>query len=141
MEKGEDGYFTVSWSPLIKADKYDIHSSVPAMGGVAELYYRDVDGRLRLFHMVRSWYGGLRAVIREAIDPELEKREGLRAILMENKGRIYYRYTMSEHLDDLNDVLFFLFETFDPGCGAVEHSGRYEHIHLIEVDSRDKADF
>lgn len=134
-EKGEDGYFTVVWSPLFKADKYDIHRKVPAMGGVAELYYRDGAGKLFLFRLARSWYGGLRAVLREGTDPELEKDERLRAIVRENKDRLYYRYSLCESSQDLDDVLFFLYESMSPGRHGAGHSGRFERIFLEEVDS------
>ena len=140
-EKDDDGYFTVSWSPLYKADKYEIHKCVPSVGGVAELYYRDERGNLKLFRCARSWFGGLRAVIRESTDHELEKDERLRAILERHKGRVYYRYSCSDIKDDLDDVLFFLYETYAPGKHAVAHSGRYNRIFMKEIDAEDMGDF
>jgi hypothetical protein len=137
-ERGDDGYFTVSWSPLYKADKYDIHLTVPAVGGVAELYYRDEAGRLTLFRLARSWFGGLRAIIREGTDPELEKDERLRALVELHKDSLFYRYSMSESKEDLDDVLFFLHECFSPGKHGAEHSGRYERIFLNEIDADEK---
>ena len=139
MEKEDDGYFTVAWSPLIKADKYDIHQSVPAVGGVAEIYYKDETGRLCLFRLARSWYGGIRAVLREGTDPDYERDERLRAILEAHKEKIYYRYSTSNSKEDLDDVLFFLYETLSPGRNPVEHSGRYERIYLKEVDAWEKT--
>ena len=140
-EKDDDGYFTVRWSPLYKADKYEIHKIVPAVGGVAELYYRDEKGKLFLFRCARSWYGGLRAVIRESTDYELEKDEKLRAIVEKHKDRLYYRYSCCDIKDDLDDVLFFLYETYAPGKHKVEHSGRYNRIFMKEIDAEDKGDF
>ncbi len=135
LEKGDDGYFTVHWSPLFKADKYDIHGSVPAVGGVAELYFKDREGRIQLFRVVRSWFGGLRAVIRQGTDPEMEKDSGMQSIVEENKDRLYYRYSICENKDDMDDVLFFLYESLAPGRHQAEHSGRYERIYLTEVDA------
>jgi hypothetical protein len=140
-EKGDDGYFTVHWSPLYKADKYKIHMCVPSVGGVTELYYKDEMGRLMLFRCARSWFGGLRAVIRESTDFELEKDEKLRSILREHKDRIFYRYSCCDIKDDLDDVLFFLYETYAPGKHALPHSGRYQRIFVNEVDAVDKGDF
>jgi hypothetical protein len=139
-EKDDDGYFTVSWSPLYKADKYSIHGSVPAVGGVAELYYKDAKGALVLFRIARSWFGGLRAILRESTDPELEKDERLRAIVAAHKDALYYRFTMTESSEDMDDVLFFLHESLAPGRHAIDHSGRYERIWLNEVDSPDRGD-
>jgi hypothetical protein len=139
-EKGDDGYFTVSWSPLVRADKYEIHKKVPAMGGVAELYYRDAAGRLFLFRIARSWYGGLRAILREGTDPELERDERLRAITTEHKDRLYYRYSLCESSKDIDDVLFFLYESLSPGEHKAAHSGRYERIFLEEIDGGEEKE-
>ena len=46
----------------------------PAIGGIAEIYYRDRKGKLNLFCLQRSWYGGLRAVLRERCDAVPRKR-------------------------------------------------------------------
>lgn len=133
-EKDDDGYFTVHWSPLYKADKYEIHQNVPAVGGVAEMYYREENGRFVLFRLARSWYGGIRAVLRQDTDPDEEKDPLMRAILESHKDRIYYRYSTCDLLDDIDDVLFFLYECFSPDSNPVEHSGRYDKIYLNEVD-------
>jgi hypothetical protein len=50
VDKG-NAYYLVRWSPIVKADKYVINGSVPAMGGIAELYYKDDHGKL-------GWYTG-----------------------------------------------------------------------------------
>lgn len=134
-EKDDDGYFTLRWSPLKKADKYDIHRSVPAVGGIAELYFKEASGKIQLFRIVRSWFGGLRAVIRESTDHELEKDERLRKLLEEHKDRLYYRYVICENEKDMADIMFFLYESLAPGKHQVDHSGRYERIWLEEVDS------
>jgi len=134
-EKEGDGYFTVRWSPFAKADKYEIVTGVPALGGIAEIYFRDRQGKLNLFCLQRSWFGGLRSMLRERCDPELEKDERRRAILEEHKGEIWYRYTFSESSDDMKDVMFFYMETYSPGSGTVDHSGRYNRIFVKEIDS------
>ena len=48
-EQDRVAYYTVRWSPFAKADKYEITRSVPAIGGIAEIYYRDREGKLNLF--------------------------------------------------------------------------------------------
>jgi len=132
--KDDDVYFTISWSLLRKADKYDIIRAVPAMGGLAELYFMDDHGKLNLFCVTRTWYGGLRASIRAMTDPELEKDPVRHQILLDHPKDIYYRYTLTESLKDMNDILFFFMETLSPGSGAVQDSGRYSQIYVNEID-------
>lgn len=132
--KGDDAFYTVRWSPIVKADKYRIIGSVPAMGGVAELYYKDAGGKLNLYLLARSYYGGLRATLRVATDPETEKDERRRAVLVAHEGEIYYRYTLVESQDDMSDVMFFFMSTYAPKV-RFDHSGRYERIFLTEVDA------
>jgi len=137
IRKEEDGpavYFTVTWSRLRKADKYDIHKVVPAMGGICELYYKDEYGKLNLFCVSRSWYGGLRSNLRELTDPLCEKDPERLRILLRHPDNIYYRYSLTESLDDMNDILFFFMQTYSPGQTAVQPSGRYAHIYVKEVD-------
>lgn len=136
-ERGRDGYFELRWSPFFRADKYRITSSAPALGGIVELYWRDRSGALNQFGLQRSWYGGVRATLRERTDPELEKDLRRRALLEEHRGEIFYRYSLSESSADMEDVMFFLMETLSPGSRAVEHSGRYEKIYLREVEPQD----
>lgn len=136
-ERAGDGYFEVRWSPFFRADKYRITSSAPALGGILELYWRDKAGMLNQFGLQRSWYGGIRATLRERTDPELERDQRRRRILEEHSGEIFYRFTLSESSRDMDDVMYFLMETLSPGCGVVPHSGRYEHIHLREIEPED----
>jgi hypothetical protein len=127
-------YYTLSWSLLRKADKYDIIRAVPAMGGLVELYYMDDHGKLNLFCVTRTWYGGLRSSIRVMTDPELEKDPTRRQILLDHPKGIYYRYVLTESLKDMNDILYFFMETISPGSNAVKDSGRYAEIFLKEID-------
>jgi hypothetical protein len=133
-EDGKDIYYTVRWSPFAAADKYEIARKVPAIGGIAELYYMDREGKLNLFCVQRSWYGGLRAVLRERCDPVLEKDPYRLSILVKWRDRIYYRWTSTESFADMADVMFFLVETACPGAGP-EASHRYEQIFLKEIDA------
>ncbi len=134
-EKAGDGYFVLPWTPFAKADKYDITTRVPALGGIAELYFMDQQGKLNLFCLQRSWYGGIRSMLRERSDPELEIDLRRRAILEEHKDGIYYRYVLSESAKDMLDVMFFLVETYSPDSAGVEHSGRYNRIYVREIDA------
>ncbi|HRY56194.1 MAG TPA: hypothetical protein P5142_16350 [Spirochaetia bacterium] len=132
---GDDGYFTVRWSPIAKADKYEIARGAPAIGGIVELYYMDEKGKLNLFCLQRSWYGGIRAMARERCDASIEKDPYRLSILVKWRDRIYYRWTNSESKRDMDDVMFFFLETYSPGSGAVESSGRFERIHVKEIDA------
>jgi hypothetical protein len=134
QDEGGNAYYTVRWSPIAKADKYEIARSVPAIGGIAELYYKDREGKLNLFCLQRSWYGGLRAVLRERCDPVLEKDPWRLSILVKWRGRIYYRWTNSESFGDMADVMFFLAESSCAGSGG-ESSRRFDRIFVKEIDA------
>lgn len=132
--KDGDAYYTVRWSPITKADKYKIIGAVPAMGGIAEVYYKDAHGKLNLYMLARSYYGGLRATLRVATDPETEKDERRLAVLLAHEDEIYYRYALIESQDDMSDVMYFFMSTYAPTVPQ-DHSGRYEKIYLQEIDS------
>jgi hypothetical protein len=127
-------YYTLRWSPFAKADKYEITRCVPAVGGIAEIYYKDREGKLNLFCLQRSWYGGLRAVLRERCDASIEKDPWRLSILVKWRERIYYRWTNCESFADMADVMFFLAEASCPGAGGAS-SGRYDRIFVKEIDA------
>lgn len=128
-----DAFFTVNWSRLSKGDKYEIVSSVPSEAGIYELYYMDEKEKLNLFHVGKSWYGGLRNEIRVRTDPELEGDPARRAILLDHD--CWFRWSLLGNSDDMADVLFFFAQTYLPGTLSVHHSGRYGHIYVKEVDA------
>lgn len=132
--QGRDVYYTVRWSPFARADKYDIAMKVPAIGGIAEIYYRDEKEKLNLFCIQRSWYGGLRAMLRERCDPVVEKDPWRLSILVKWRDRIYYRWTNSESFSDMADVMFFFTESLIPG-GGTEPSKRFDRIFVEEIDA------
>ncbi len=126
-------YFNVSWSRLRKCDKYEIIKSVPSEAGIFEMYYEDEKGKLCLFHVGKSWYGGLRNEIRLRADAELEKDPSRRAILEDRD--CWYRWSLLSSSDDMADVLWFFAQTYLPGNTTVHPSGRYEHVYVKEDDA------
>ncbi|HAE22285.1 MAG TPA: hypothetical protein DCG47_08190 [Spirochaetaceae bacterium] len=130
-----NAYYLVRWSPIVKADKYVINGSVPAMGGIAELYFKDAHGKLNLYMLARSYYGGLRATLRVATDPIEEKDERRRAVLLAHEDQIYYRYALVESQDDMSDVMYFFLSTHAPKLLPPEHSKRYDKIFVKEIDA------
>ena len=130
--RGPDAYYTICWSRLKKSDKYDIIKSVPSEAGIYELYYMDEKDKLCLFHMGKSWYGGLRNEIRLRTDVELEKDEARRAILDEHD--CWYRWSLLSASDDMADIIFFFACTYRLAT-KVHHSGRYRNIFVNEVDA------
>jgi hypothetical protein len=133
LVRGKDAFFTVSWSRLRKGDKYEIVKSVPSDAGIYELYYMDGKKKLCLFHVGKSWYGGLRNEIRVRTDVELETDAGRRALL--SKFDCWYRWSLLSSSDDMSDVLFFFAQTHLPGITTVHHSGRYARIFVTENDA------
>ena len=130
-----DVYYTVYWSRLQKADRYQIITKVPSVSGIFELYYQDEHKQLNLFHIAKAWYGGLRARLRKETDPELEEDKTKKEIL--EKNDCYYRYTVIPSYADMSDILFFFAATYRPHMHKVVASGRYENIYVNEV-SEDK---
>ena len=131
--RDDRAYYTIIWSPLRKADRYDIQKTVPAMAGLYELYYRDDGNSCHLFHYGRAWLGGLRAVIREFTDPDLMKdRPDIRDIL---KARpCYYRFTVCESREDMEDILYYFAGFRRKGADTVRvSSGRYGEIRVKQA--------
>jgi hypothetical protein len=126
-----NAYYTLGWSPILKAERHQIIGSVPAVAGLFELYYKDKGGGLNLFHLGNAWYGGLRSWIRGATDPAVETDAHRREILTNHD--IYYRYSMSNSHPDIQDVLFFLGDTYNRANNPHRPSGRYRSIFVNEV--------
>jgi hypothetical protein len=133
LVRARDAYYTVSWSRLRKSDKYEIVRSVPSDAGIYELYYMDEKDKLCLFHVGKSWYGGLRNEIRLRTDKELENDAARRALLEEHDS--WYRWSLLSSSDDMADILFFFAQTYLPGTLSVHHSGRYQRIYVKEQDA------
>jgi len=131
VDKGT-AFYTLRWSRIIKVDKYEIITKVPAMAGIFELYYMDEKKKLVRFYMGKIWIGGLRTKIRKLTDPIIEEDTQRREVL--EKYDCYYRYCVIEHQDDLDDVFYFFAGRYNPEENKAEHSGRYEDIYVKEID-------
>lgn len=125
-----NGYFTLYWSKLTQADKYTVVTGVPSVSGLYEMYYADEKNMLNLLTCSSGWYGGLRSQIREALEADFQKDEALKAILTTKK--LYMRYTCSDVLADMQDVLWFLHTYYFKDTVHVSHSQRYKRIFLSE---------
>jgi len=130
IKKKEEIHYTVVWSALKKADKYEITLKVPSVAGLYELYRMDEEKKLNLIAVTHAWYGGLRSQLRAAIDPELSN-DPLRKAELEN-SEIWYRYTVSDSFPDILDIVWFLHCSYFPHDVRVEHSGRYPRMYLQE---------
>jgi len=131
VEKNGDAYYSVEWSPLSKADRYEIITKVPALAGIYEIYWMDEENHLRLFFVGKTDYGGLRSEIRRLTDPELCKdNEKTRKILDEKE--IWYRYTLTDSANEMADVLWYFMRTYFPENTSFKNSGRFNNILLKE---------
>jgi len=130
-EKNGDIYYFVQWSPLSKAERYDIITKVPAVAGVFEIYWMDENKHLRLFNVGKTDYGGLRSEIRRITDPELCAYDSSTRKILEEK-EIWYRYSATDSSKIMADVLWFFMKTYMPDDTTVNHSGRYVNIFLKE---------
>jgi len=129
-EKNGDIYYFVQWSPLSKADKYDIISKVPAVAGVFEIYWMDENKHLRLFVVGKTDYGGLRSELRRITDPELCNNVKTKKILEEKE--VWYRYSPTDSSKIMADVVWFYMQTYMPNDTTAENSGCYQNVYLKE---------
>ena len=130
-EKDSDIYYYIKWSPLTKAEKYDIIYKVPSLAGIFEIYWMDENKRLRLFYVDKTSYGGLRSELRRITDPELCVNDKKTKKILEEK-EIYYRYSLTDSARVMDDIIWFFMKTYFPQAAATNHSGRYENIFLKE---------
>ena len=130
-EKNGDIYYFVQWSPLSKADRYDIITKVPALAGIFEIYWMDAKNRLRLFVVGKTDFGGLRSEIRRITDPELCKDDAKAKKILEEK-EIWYRYAPTDSSNIMADVLWCFMQNYFPEKTSIKHSGRYENLFLKE---------
>lgn len=131
VDKDGAVYFTVRWSPLAEADRFEIIKKVPAMSGLFELYFQDTWKKLNRFYIARVWIGDLRSRIRKLTDPMLVEQENWKEVL--NTKKCFYRYSQTNSFNDLTDVFYFFAETFYPGQHKTYHSNRYENIFVDEL--------
>lgn len=125
-------HFSVTWSALRSADRWSIAKSVPAVGGVYEVYWMDDHNHLRLLTVASAAFGGLRSEIRRFIDPELNEDPHANEILSDDKLKIFFRYASVDSAKDMADVVWFFRKTYFPENPGVAHSGRYDRIFMDE---------
>jgi len=130
QEKGDCAYYNVQWSPLTIAERWTINAKVPAVAGVYEIYWVDDHKHLRMLAVGDTHYGGLRSEIRRLTDSELALDPKIREIL-ENE-EIWFRYTPSNSVNNMLDVVWFFRKTYFPENPGVEHSGRFKKIFMKE---------
>ncbi len=126
-----DVYFTVNWSRLHVAERFEIIKTVPSMAGLFELYYMDEKKKLNLFYVGRAWIEGVRNKLRKMVDPTMKHSHDWNEVL--NSKKCYYRYALTDSYKDLLDVFYFFSNTYFPGESTAEHSGRFDLIYLKEV--------
>jgi hypothetical protein len=131
-EKASEVHYYVSWSPLAKADRWEINAKVPSVAEIYEIYWMDDHKHLRLFGLGQTHYGGLRSELRRLTDPELVTDKNAKKILEDRE--IWYRYVTSNSSPVMADIVWFFMRTYFPENPQVNHSGRYEKIHLTESE-------
>jgi len=131
MEKEENVYYNVNWSPLALADRHEIITKVPSVAGIFEIYWMDESKKLRMFVVGQTNYGGLRSEIRRITDPELCVNDEKAKKILEEK-EIWYRYAPTDSAKIMSDVIWFFMSTYFPEKTSVQHSGRYENIFVKE---------
>jgi len=133
LEKEGNVYYYVNWSPLAKADRYEINAKVPSVGGVFELYWMDEKKRLRLFNVGQTIFGGLRSEIRRLTDPELCMNDEKTKTILEDK-EIWYRYSAVDSSNIMADVVWFFMQRYFPEKEDLRHSGRYKEVFIKESE-------
>jgi hypothetical protein len=85
---------------------------------------------LRMLTVGNTHYGGLRSELRRLTDPELIQDPKTIQIL-ENE-EIWFRYTSTDSVAVMDDVVWFFRKTYFPENPGVCHSGRYQRIFMNE---------
>jgi hypothetical protein len=125
-------HYYVQWSPLSKADRWDINAKVPAVAGIFEIYWMDEQKKLRMYNVGLTHYGGLRSELRRLTDPELCTDLTARQFLEDKE--LWYRYAPCNSTKVMSDVVWFFMSTYFPENPKIEHSGRYEIIYVKESE-------
>jgi len=131
-EKNGDIHYSITWSPLALADRYEINAKVPSVAGIYEVYWMDDHNHLRMFLLGQTHYGGLRSELRRLTDPELAENPNTRKILEDKE--IWYRFTPCNSSDTMTDIIFFFMKTYFPEKTDIRDSGRYRKIFITESD-------
>jgi len=129
-EKGKEVHYFVKWSPLAKADRWNINAKVPSVAGIYEVYWMDDHEHLRMLSVGQTHYGGLRSELRRLTDPELNKDLNAKKTLEDEE--IWFRYAPCNSAAMMADVIWFFRKTYFPEEPGVEHSGRYEKLFMNE---------
>ena len=132
IEKGEDVYYSIFWSPLELAERWTINAKVPAVAGVYEVYWMDEENHLRMLSVGQTHYGGLRSELRRLTDPELTTDAKTKKILEDKE--IWFRFFACNSSKIMLDVVWFFRSTYFPENPGVEHSGRYRKIFIKESE-------
>ncbi|MFW6363687.1 MAG: hypothetical protein ACOC0D_07550 [Spirochaeta sp.] len=127
----ERAFYHIEWSILEPVSRHTIHSCVPSLPGIWEIYYLENARIPRILKMGRAWYGGLRNVLRlEADGTELQNRD-LQEVL--ESGDSYYRYTVCEIAADLEEV-YDVLTTLRGVPSPAPPPKRYREVRILEPD-------
>jgi hypothetical protein len=102
------------------------------MSGIWEVYWLKRSRMPHILKVGRAWIGGVRNALREQTDPSLPMGADIRSYLETND--CYYRYTICESRDDLDDVYSVLVSRRNVTQPAAAPSGRYEDVRIREAD-------
>lgn len=130
LEKDENAYYSIIWSPLNIADRWTISAKVPAVAGIYEIYWMDEHEHLRMLSVGCTHYGGLRSEIRRLTDSELALDPKARKTLEEEE--IWFRYSPTNSASAMADIVWFFRKTYFPEDPGVEPSGLFRKIYLKE---------
>jgi hypothetical protein len=131
-EKDENVYYFVNWSPLSKAERWDINAKVPAVAGLFEIYWMDETKHLRMYNVGQTHYGGLRSELRRLTDPDLTVDPEIKKLLEQKE--IWYRYAPSNSKKDMEDLVWYFMTTYLAEKSTATHSGRYKKIFIKESE-------
>ncbi len=136
---GDNAYFTVEWSELIKYDKHHASRVLPELAGV--LYFYDVKGNFKEDVLCFGcWREGLRMEMRNLFDSYFTKFPYLTDEL--RKKNLYYKFCVLDSSPaDMKDVMYFLISTNKPilnNPAEFSDSKRYSEICVDEINPKTK---
>jgi hypothetical protein len=99
-----DYCYSVSWSPFYRMEKYILKNYVPAEAGLFQVFKKDGNG-LDLIVVDIAYYGGVRGMMRELIDPLCPRSYPFRDIMMNEE--CYIRFSLNPQQVHLQNVLTY----------------------------------
>jgi len=136
--RGDDAYYSISWSRLFEYDRFTARRVMPELPGIVWLLH-PVKKEMESLLFYACWRDGLRVGLRKLLDDSFLNtgKDHLREILLTHE--LHYRFAVIDTSPlDIQDLMFWMIKEYKPLYND-EHkftdSKRYMNIFVKETDS------